>query len=279
VNVFIARGSVDIGRFPQEQLPELARQGVIKRTDTYWHKGMDGWEPISDLLRPAVWEPGSETPVLGPIAERAEQSREPATGGSSADQTQQSRETPPPRALGWGKVAIFCLGALVALAALGYMLIKPDAEPIEPGATRLMGGPASAVSPATTANREKAAADLQQRIARLPQQPSAPLNTYYYDISTELEETFATQSSWRAVIRGRENVLKPESEETRSQTEFTVTAEYVDGEWVYKSYRATTLNTEDQTTNTVQHDAMRIAPPVLVGILGLKTADYSPVRR
>jgi hypothetical protein len=81
------------------------------------------------------------------------------------------------------------------------------------------------------------------------------------------------------VIRGRENVLKPESEETRSQTEFTVTAEYVDGEWVYKSYRATTLNTEDQTTNTVQHDSMRIAPPVLVGILGLKTADYSPVRR
>ncbi len=60
------------------------------------------------------------------------------------------------------------------------------------------------------------------------------------------------------------------------QTEFTVTAEYTDGEWIYKSYRATTLNTEDQTTNTVQHDATRIAPPVLIGILGLKTADYSP---
>jgi hypothetical protein len=172
------------------------------------------------------------------------------------------------------------LAGLVALAALGYLLIKPDSEPIEAVATKgSLGGSPPAVSAHAMATREKALADLQQRIARLPQQPSPPLNTFYYDIVLEMEQTLAARTSWRAVIRGRENVLKPESEETLSQTEFTVTADYGDGEWLYKSYRGTTLNTEDQTTSTVQHDSTRLAPPVLIGILGLKTADYSPSRR
>ncbi len=273
--MFIARGSVDIGRFPQEQLPELARKGVIKRTDTYWHKGMDGWEPISDLLRPAVWEPGNETPVVDPILGRAAGSGEPAPAGTAPDSAQAAGDTPPPRRADWRKVGAISLAALVGLVALGYLLIKPEIEPMEPvTAMRSLGG-----SPPPARNalaiRDKALADLQQRIERLPEQPTPPLNTYYYDFTIEMNETVEARTPWRAVIRGRENVLKPDSDETLSRTEFVLTTDYTDGEWVYKTYSGTTLNTEDQTTSVIQHNERRVAPPVLVGILGLKTADFS----
>jgi hypothetical protein len=277
MNVFIARGSVDVGRFPRKQLPELAREGVIKRTDIYWHKGMDGWEPISDLLGPSVWERSNETPVLDPLPE---EEGEASPAGSAADPAQPSSETPPPRQTDWRKIAAIVLGALLGFVALAYLLIAPDSEPTEPAGTNtVLGGPRSLASGAATAVREKATADLQQRIARLPQQPSAPLNTYYYDLTTELEETFSARTPFRAVIKGRENVLKPESDETLSKTAFTVTAEYADGEWTYKTYVGTTVNVQDQTTTTVRHDESRLAPPVLIGILGLKAPDHTRSRQ
>ena len=283
MNVFIARGTADIGRFPREQLPELARKGVIRRTDTYWHKGMDGWEPISDLLGPSVWEPGNEIPVLDPIPERAEQSREPSPGGSAPGSAQESSDTPPRRGAAWGKVAAISLAVLIGLVALGYLLIKPDTELMEPvTAKRSLGGSPTPAADAL-AVREKALADLRQRLERLPEQPAPPLNTYYYDFKIEMNETFQARTPWTVVIRGHENVLKPDSEETLSKTEFVLTADYTDGEWVYKTYRGTTLNMDDKTSSVIQHDAMRLAPPVLVGILGLKTADYSrsatPIQR
>jgi hypothetical protein len=126
-----------------------------------------------------------------------------------------------------------------------------------------------------SALRETGAADLRQRIARLPERPAPPLNTYYYDVAIELKEAYAARTPLTAVIRGRENVLKPDSEETLSQTEFTVTTDYTAGEWVYKTYSGTTLNTEDQTTTVLQHNETRLAPPVLIGMLGLKTVAPS----
>jgi hypothetical protein len=272
LKVFIARGTSDVGRFPREQLPELARKGVIRRTDTYWHKGMDGWEPISDLLGPSVWEPGNETLVLDPIPARAGGSGAQSSGASAPAAAQESSETPPARRTAWGTLAAISVGALIALVALGYFLIKPDTEPMEP-ATATSGPAAPAVD--MVAIRNKALADLQQRIERLPKQPAPPLNTYYYDVGIELTETFQARTPCKAIIRGRENVLKPDSEETLARTEFTLTADYTDGEWVYKKYRGTTLNTQDRTTSVLQHDETRLAPPVLVGILGLKTADFS----
>ena len=283
MNVFIARGTLDVGRFPQEQLPALARQGVIRRTDTYWHKGMDGWEPISDLLGPAVWEPGNDTAVLDPIGARVEQSNASSSAGSAPDSAEGSSETPPPRGMARALVAIISLAAVIGLAALGYLLIMPDNDSMEPVPAQL--SPRSSPPPAqdTLAIREKALADLRQRLERLPEQPSPPLNTYYYDFTTEMNETFDARTPWKAVIRGRENVLMPDSSETLSRTEFVLTADYTDGEWVYKTYSGATLNTQDQTTTELQHDEMRLAPPVVVGILGLKTRDYSrssnPIQR
>jgi hypothetical protein len=115
-------------------------------------------------------------------------------------------------------------------------------------ATRTLGGsPTPAVD--ALAVREKALADLRQRLERLPEQPAPPVNTYYYDFVIEMNETFAPRSPWNVVIRGRENVLKPDSEETLSKTEFILTADYTDGEWVYRAYTGTTLNMQDQTSN------------------------------
>jgi hypothetical protein len=254
MDVMIARGEADLGTFPREQLPKLVRDGEIKPTDIYWHEGMDRWKPLAGLL-----ESLSKPPATAPDPTPA-----PAPGA-----------TPRPEPRDWRILAGICLGGFIAFILLARLLITPESEPMAPAqATRTLGGsPTPAVD--ALAVREKALADLRQRLERLPEQPAPPVNTYYYDFVIEMNETFAPRSPWNVVIRGRENVLKPDSEETLSKTEFILTADYTDGEWVYRAYTGTTLNMQDQTSNVIQHDATRLAPPVLVGLLGLKTADFS----
>jgi len=264
VKVFIARGTEDIGSFPREELPQLARTGTIRRTDTYWHDGMDTWEPVSDLLGRSVWEPGGDAAV-------DDSDSKPA----APPPRQKSASTLPPASADWRKIAAAFAGVLIAMIVAGVLLIKPETEPMEPAGTLRPVGDAPASRTSSTVVREKIAGELRQRIERLPKNATPPLNTYYFDVSIDVTETSTTRAPYAASIRGRENVVNPETGNITSQTEFTVTAEFAAGEWVYKTYRATTLNTEDRTTSTIRHDSNRLAPPVLVAMLGLKRADYS----
>jgi hypothetical protein len=164
---------------------------------------------------------------------------------------------------------------LIAVIVLGLLVIKPDTESMEPAGTSSAGNRAPAARASSSVVREKVTDELRQRIERLPKAPVPPLNTYYFDVSIDVTETSAMRAPYVASIRGRENVVDPETKETMSQTEFNLTAEFAAGEWVYKSYNATTLNVADRTTTAVRHDSMRSAPPVLVAVLGLKTSDRS----
>ena len=273
MKVFIARGTEDIGSFPQEQLPQLARTGEIKRTDTYWHDGMDTWEPLSDLLGRAVWEPGGRDAAGGPDATSTAQGPDLSPMGAAKPPPKPRVASPAPT--DWRKIAAAFVIILIAVIILGLLVIKPDTESMEPAGTSSAGNRAPAARASSSVVREKVTDELRQRIERLPKAPVPPLNTYYFDVSIDVTETSAMRAPYVASIRGRENVVDPETKETMSQTEFNLTAEFAAGEWVYKSYNATTLNVADRTTTAVRHDSMRSAPPVLVAVLGLKTSDRS----
>ena len=272
MKVFIARGTEDVGSFPEEQLPQLARSGKIKRTDTYWHDGMDTWEPVSELLGRSVWEPGGGGEVARPDVKVA--ARPSDDLWDAARPPEKSRSTPRSTPLDWRIIGGAAAGLVIAVIVLGLFVIKPDAEPIEPVGTLRPAGSAPAPRGNTSVVRDKLADELQQRVDRLPKTPAPPLNTYYFDVSIDVTATGAMRAPYAATINGRENVVDPETGTTISQTEFAVTTDFAAGEWVYKTYRATTLDSEGRITSMILHDSNRLAPPVLIAMLGLKTADH-----
>jgi hypothetical protein len=52
--ISIARGDQEIGEWPEEQVRAFYRDGQLLGTDYYWHEGMMAWQPLRDLMKPAL---------------------------------------------------------------------------------------------------------------------------------------------------------------------------------------------------------------------------------
>lgn len=86
VTIKIARGGAEIGEYDLEQLPDMLNAGVLRYSDHYWMKGMDGWNTLDQLVPSAkatgqdvrrpdalkLWNPNAAanwslifTPILG----------------------------------------------------------------------------------------------------------------------------------------------------------------------------------------------------------------------
>lgn len=262
VNVFIARDGVEIGEFACEDIANLVRSGEILPSDDYWHEGMEAWGIIDDLLKVRTCSADGET-AAPPV--------------NLGDQPGDPIPEPVPQPKNWRLIGAVALGAPLALIALAVLLIKPDAPAPEGSRTASLGD--AAPSPPFLSGldlRDKAAADLRQRIERLPTRAAPPLNTFYYDLAVNMRKMVSPTTPWSAIITGRENIIDPGTQETLAQTEFTLTADYTDGAWVYKAYRATVGNIKESTTTETTHDQKLDTPPTIVGMLGLKVTYYQP---
>jgi hypothetical protein len=268
VNVFIARDGVEIAEIPRDWIPDLVRSGEVLPTDHYWHEGMATWGVVGDDLAVPL-------PIARPAAEpQAEPAGEPeayAETDSVDDPVAENQRRPKD----WRRIGVISLAALVLIAGLATWLIRPD----WPGATNpgaaSFSGPAPS-PPLTYAQvRDRAAAELQQMLDRLPKQAVPPSTTFYYDVSASMNRALSPRRPWTAVIAGSENTINLDTQQTVSRTAFTLNAEYVDGAWTYTSYRAAITDTQSSITTEIEHDAQAPAPPSVVVILRLKTPDYA----
>lgn len=210
----------------------MARRGELEQEDHYWHEGMEDWLPLPDFVGREAWVP---------------ETAEPAP------------------ALNYRVILGSIAGAVIVIAGIGFLLIKPGRS----DQTAIPNLPASDVATDLQV-KDKALAELLRKIERLPKRGAPPLNTFYYDVAVDLNPTISTRTPWSAEIRGSENVTDLKGEKTLAQTTFVLTADYQDGEWVYKHYRATASNMVENTITEIDDAAASPVPPSVVGMLGLK---------
>ena len=214
----------------------MARRGELQQEDHYWHEGMGDWLPLSEFVGREAW--GRET--AGPPSALA----------------------PPLNR----RVILGGLATLIIVAAVvGFLVIKPDRNEI--AAT-----PAALPSDAATELqlREKAAADLRQRIERLPATAKPPLNTFYYDVRVSMKKHFNPHIPWSAFIHGSANTVDSENGQTLSRTDFDLTTDYEDEEWGNADYQATVSTFSEKGVETSKEVQDSAAPASIVGMMGLK---------
>ncbi len=261
MTVFIARDGAIIGEYPREDLEAMAQRGELETEDHFWQEGMEDWLPLPDLLGADAWEP-----MLAPTL-----------GAKPPLEPQPPTPSPVPAAAKPWRLVLGIAAVLLTLGLAALLLIRSDRRganvvPVWP--------PLESSSPTNTPTseaslelRDKAAADLRHRIERLPGNAAPPLNTFYYDVRVEMRKTVMPETPWSARMRGFENVIDPATQSTLSRTDFTLTADYHDGEWTFNHYRASVLNVINGAVISVEESADSPTPPSLVGILGLKRRE------
>ena len=236
MQIYLARDGAEIGEYPREQIDNLARAGTLQPNDYYWHEGMPDWLLLSELLGPDGWKPLPSVPfyqhrLVVPVA----------TGA-----------------------------AFLVAGAIAISLLDSGSSESRPKAT-LPNAASSAPTPASaTEVRDQAAADLERRIHRLPARATPPLNLFYYDVAVDMRKSLANSTPWTATVRGGENIIDPATQQTTRRTQFTLTADYLDGEWTYRHYHATITDLSNSSTTEIVDDEDTPTPPSLVGMLGLK---------
>lgn len=252
MTIFIARDGEVIGEYPRAALEELARNGALESTDHYWQEGMEDWLPLPDLLGPNAWQSGTL----------------PADGMPAIDSPEPDESAPPFPIRRVATIAAACACFVLAGGLLIYFTNASGNSESAPSHT-VAAPPLDAATEAEI--RDKAAADLRHRIEQLPGRAVTPLNTFYYDVSVNMRKMLSQRTPWSATIRGGENVIDPATEQTIRRTEFTLTADYEDGQWTYKNYQASSANLVDFGITEVLEDEDSPTPPSLAGMLGLKT--------
>ena len=242
MNVFIARDGAILGEYPREQIDQMARAGELNGDDHYWQEDMDDWQPLPALLGPGPWEPATAVTTALPA--------------------------PKP----WDKRVILggLAGLVITAVALSLFFSRTGNQDSGEGSSTASHAKAAETA---LAIRDKAAADLRKRIERLPVSAKPPLNTFYYDVRVNMRKTFDQRTPWSATIHGWANVIDPATDQTVSRTDFTLTTDYEDNEWVFKHYRAQLTSMATHTSSEVEERGDSATPPSLAAMLGLKRME------
>ncbi len=259
MQIFLARDGVEIGECPRPHLTKLARTGELLPSDHYWHEGMGDWSTLSELLAPEEWEP---LPPRAPKPPAVVALATPVAPISSGEVTPWYRH----RLAGPATIAMVLLGAaLIAIIAI-------NAGSSGGAARRNSLNPNARTVPTLSATeiRDQAAADLRQKIERLPARAEPPLNTFYYDVRVNMQKSLDRATPWSATIQGGENLIDPATQQTIRRTQFTLVTDYHNNVWVFRRYRATVTDLASSAITEIADDEQAPAPPSLVGMLGLK---------
>ncbi len=291
--LYLARDGEELGECERQDLAQLVREAQVQTTDHYWHEGMTEWRLVSDLLAeetPAekatrVLKPRMETPA--PTTERPKTPErtvriamdEPAPVPSKPYRDPKEfirqRRRAPREAKNLGlpntrlRLIIIVLAALLIVALGLYIFFSARADKLA-HATALFQPTEKPPAPNADAIRDKATAELKEKIARLPGKASPPQQNFFYDINVNMQRSLSERAPWWAIIRGGENVINPETQQTIVRTDFILTVEYRDGEWTFKHYRASASDMVKEERKEIEEDEKTPMPPSIVGELGLK---------
>ncbi|MEP6821487.1 MAG: DUF4339 domain-containing protein [Chthoniobacterales bacterium] len=245
MTIFISRDGDMIGEFPHHQLEAMARAGRLRPDDDYWHEGMGEWSTLDKFIRRRAWEPVPESVDAE------------ADAPSPAPPFWQTMDR---RVLIGGGAALLGLILLV-----GFLVVEPSATQDRTAVQQTLQPNA----PTALEIRDKAAANLRERIERLPATAKPPLNTFYYDVRVAMNKSYSERTPWSATVHGFENAVDPEGK-ALSRTEFILTTDYDDGEWIFKKYHASVHNLAKDADEEIQEGENSPIPPSLVEALGLK---------
>ena len=292
LTVYIARNGAEIGECRRGDVAALVAEGELLKTDHYWHAGMENWQQLEQLLaseRPKA--PALEVTQRMQIAPPPEatddaQTARPdvARATSFAALLTRARDAlrPAPQAKRSLIIAGAICGGFVVAAVIAILVIRlgHDSTPVRAKTATAAGAPTPIVEPDEVRKlRDKAAADLRGRLESLPSKPAPPLYTFYYDIRVNMRRALSPGAQFAAQVRGSENVVAPESEQTIRRTEFTLLTEYRDGQWTFKHYKASTRHLDHPADSEDEHDERTPTPPPLVSMLGLKIEPPDPDAR
>ena len=291
--LFLARDGEELGECERHDLAQLVRENQVQTTDHYWHEGMTEWRLVSDLLTeeppteraPRILKPRMETPAPSPERTQTPERTvriamdEPAPVPSKPYRDpkefirQRRREAREPKNRGLPnpqlRLIIIVLAALLFVALGLYLFFTARADRAM-HASALFQPTEKTPAPNADAIRDKATAELKEKIARLPSKAAPPQQNFFYDVNVNMQRSLSERAPWWAIIRGGENVVNPETQQTIVRTDFILTVEYRDGEWTFKHYRATASDLVKEETKEIEEDEKTPMPPSIVGVLGLK---------
>ena len=304
MKVYIARDGVEIGECEREELEPLLREGQLEATDYYWHEGMENWllvgeagesrepesvaaievepeieTPITPVPLPAKEATVIETPVPSPstadsIAADLLPKPEPFRGSTSRGQGMRLSIPDWFRLPIQKRFRLPVLGAVAAilLAIVGYSVMSARSDRAARAGALFppSEGKAPTLPPTPDEVRDTASAVLRAKIERLPAQPVPPLHTFYYGVTVNMRRLVDPRVPWMAIIRGKENTVDPATEKTTVHTDFVLTVEYRDGEWVFQKYHASASDMLKEETAELDANADTLAPPSIVTMMGLK---------
>ncbi|MEP6699240.1 MAG: GYF domain-containing protein [Verrucomicrobiota bacterium] len=130
--------------------------------------------------------------------------------------------------------------------------------------------PADQPSAADIKQRDKATAELDERIQKLPAKASSASSRFYSDLHVSIAKGTSPAVPWKATMRGTEHIVDPTSLGPLSRTDFTLLLDYQQGEWIFKRYEAALANLKGSAPTTISADNPNATPPAIVNELGLK---------
>ncbi|MDQ2919958.1 MAG: DUF4339 domain-containing protein, partial [Verrucomicrobiota bacterium] len=267
MKVSIARDGAELGDFPRQELERLARTGRLRPTDLYWREGMESWLKLEDLLGSDTWK----SRPIAPPPPRFAPVRNSETVAAVAPVMKTEPLIPgPPLSGRFYLIAAVCV-LLAALIAGGIYFIK--ARNTAGAATALFARnstPAAIENSDPKAIQDKAVADLRQIVSRLPTKPAPPLYAFYYDISVNMKKSLSVRTPWTAILHGGENVVDPATEQTTMHTDFALTLDYRDNEWIFRRYDASESDMVKSVTTEIKEDEDTVAPPIIIAMMGIK---------
>lgn len=143
MDVWIARGGVEIGAFRRQDLADLAKSGHLAQSDYYWHNGKEDWKFLGNLLGADTWKSAE------PAASLSKRYRRLAAAGVCA--------------------VVFFLGVVALLTH--HTQPFPDGHPLQD------------LSRTDAKLRETAVAELDRIVKKLPRVAAPPSNLFYDALS------------------------------------------------------------------------------------------------
>ncbi len=234
--ISVARDGEVIGEFDRETLAERAQSGDLRGDDWFWREGMTDWQLLSQILGPDDFAKPEPIPSV-PLSRRA--------------------------------IIIAAVSVVAALLVVGLVLrLWLASTPGGNGSISPVTIPHFADAIRTDANmRDAAISILVNKLERLPVIANPPNSVYYSDLNVVTSKPPETLS---AVIRGSENVVRPDTHELTVRADFTVQAEYREQRWIFRSYEETRRDLLQQTSTTLTRDDQYPVPPAIVTLMGLQ---------